>query len=380
MRVPVAMFVTHAEPHGESFLLRELEAMERQGQPVMLVRARPMLSGAIVRALWRRPAAVLQLLGWIVAGTWLRPTMLAKSLLVVPLAAELAEKLPRIGIGHVHAHVATHAATLAAMVSKLAGIPYSFTAHTHAIFVDRVLLREKIRDAAFVRTTTEFNRRFLESLYPAECAGQPVSSRAQSRDRPIALDPAASAGDAAPSSRRGTTPGSGKVRVVRVGACRDAVPADEDRRAEARPTVVCVAAEKPHKGLAVLREACEELDVDCVITEERREIARADVYVQPSVIAPNGQMDGMPVALIDAMAAGKPVIASAIGGIPELVVHDQSGLLVDPANPRMLAAAITRVLRNPALRAKLARCAREKVAREFCLERCTAQLIRMFAS
>lgn len=334
-RRPIAMFVTHVVAGGESFLLRELHALERQGQPVLLVRARPMLSGAIFRALTRQPAVVLGLFWWVVRKTWLRPPILAKSLMVFPLAAELAEQLPRLGIAHVHAHFATHAATMAVIVSKLAAIPYSFTAHAHAVFVDRSLLREKIRDATFVRTTTEFNRRFLESVFPAESAG--------------------------------------KIRVVHVGAV-----APED--AGSGGGIVCVASPKPHKGLPVLLEACRLLGgVRCVIAEEGDVIRNADVYVQPSVIAPNGQMDGMPVPLIDAMAAGKPVIASAIAGIPELVVPEESGLLVDPANPRMLADAIRRVLRDPDLRARLSARAKEKVAREFCLERCTAQLIELFA-
>ena len=108
------------------------------------------------------------------------------------------------------------------------------------------------------------------------------------------------------------------------------------------------------------------------------DLASADIVVQPSVIAPNGQMDGIPVPLIDAMAAGKAVIASAISGIPELVVHGETGLLVDPANPRMLADAIHRLASDPALRARLGANAREKVAREFAPDACAQQLISLF--
>lgn len=109
-----------------------------------------------------------------------------------------------------------------------------------------------------------------------------------------------------------------------------------------------------------------------------REKVRDAVFVQPSVIAPNGQMDGIPVPLIDAMAGGKAVIASAISGIPEVVVHEETGLLVDPANPRMLADAIRRLAVDPALRARLGARAREKVTQECSLADCTAKLIALF--
>lgn len=94
------------------------------------------------------------------------------------------------------------------------------------------------------------------------------------------------------------------------------------------------------------------------------------------------ERQGQPVMLVRA----RPMLSGAIfraliriAGIPELVVPEESGLLVDPANPRVLADAIRRVLRDPELRARLSARAKEKVAREFCLERCTAQLIELFA-
>lgn len=335
-RRPIAMFISRVTAQGESFLLRELHALERQGQPVLLVRAEGMISGAIFRAIWRKPLTIVRLLGWVLKNTWLRPVNLMKSLAIFPLAAELAERLPKAGIAHVHAHFATHATTMAFVVHKLAGLPYSFTAHAHALFVERAMLREKVRDAVFVRTISEFNRHFLETLYPQE------------------------------------TPG--KVHVVHVGAVP---PADPGRGGG----IVCVASPKPHKGIPVLLEACEILGQRCTIVEDtdaEAALRMADIYVQPSVIAPNGQMDGIPIALIDAMGAGKPVIASAISGIPELITDGESGLLVDPANPRMLAEAIARVQRETVLRARLSARAREKVTRDFLLEDCVNQLIALF--
>ncbi len=362
IRRPVAMILSSHPLRAESFLRRELAALERNGQPVMQVLMDgPWISGAFFRALSRKPRVTLRLLWWIVSKTFAHPTLFFKSLAIFPMACEWAERLPAAGIAHVHAHFATHAATLAAIVSELTGIPYSLTAHAHAIFVDRALLRRKVRGAAFVRTISEFNRRFLETLYPAEARG--------------------------------------KVRVVRVGAVAQEPARGNDG------TVVYIGSLKPHKGLSVLLEALQLIDgVPCEIvgegplhghvlrvirehgldvrlcppSETREALRGAAVVVQPSVIAPDGQMDGIPIPLIDAMAAGKPVIASAISGIPELVTDGESGLLVDPANPRMLASAIERVLADSVLRARISARAKEKVARLHDADACARQLIALF--
>lgn len=267
-RPPIAMFASRAMPADESFFAREADALRRCGQPVV------------------------------------------------------SRRMP--GITHVHGHGAT---TRAWMTSKLTGVPFSMTVYAHSLFTRRTLLREKVRDARFVRTTSEFSRRFLESLYPAESHG--------------------------------------KVFVVHVGAVA--------REGGTTLGVAAPASRERHKGRRVFEEALALLDGEIPVTS----FAEAAIYVQPSTIAPNGLMDGIPIPLIDAMASGKAVIASAISGIPEVVVHGETGLLVDPANPRMLADAIRTLANDPALRARLGANAREKVVREFDLETSAKQLIAL---
>jgi colanic acid/amylovoran biosynthesis glycosyltransferase len=367
IRRPIAMILSSHPLRAESFLRREVAALERNGQPLMLVMMDgPWFSAAFFRALWRKPRVMLRLLWWIASLTILHPPLFFKSLAIVPMSCEWAERLRAAGIAHVHAHFATHAATLAVIVSELTGIPYSFTAHAHAIFVDRALLRRKVAGAVFVRTISEFNRRFLETLYPEEARG--------------------------------------KVHVVRIGYAPHAGPLAPAR---GEGPVVYIGSLKPHKGLFVLLEAMEHLEgVRCEIVGEgplfhsllrgirdngledririrhpsqtRDALRTAAVVVQPSVVAPDGQMDGIPISLIDAMAAGKPVVASAISGIPELVGDGESGLLVDPANPRMLAAAIERVLTDSVLRARISSRAKEKAGRLHDPDLCAQELIALF--
>ena len=100
-----------------------------------------------------------------------------------------------------------------------------------------------------------------------------------------------------------------------------------------------------------------------------------NIVVQPSVVARDGQMEGIPVALMEAMAAGKPVVASALSGIPELLEDGVSGLLVPSADADALAAALERLLNAPQVAGSMGEEGRRKVAREFDLAGTVTQLM-----
>jgi colanic acid/amylovoran biosynthesis glycosyltransferase len=102
--------------------------------------------------------------------------------------------------------------------------------------------------------------------------------------------------------------------------------------------------------------------------------ARADILVLPSF------MEGLPVVIIEAMALGKPVIASGVAGIPELVRDGVNGLLVPPSHWRALTDAMTRLASDPELRDRLGSAARAAVADEFAIDRAVQPLIPLFSS
>jgi colanic acid/amylovoran biosynthesis glycosyltransferase len=167
------------------------------------------------------------------------------------------------------------------------------------------------------------------------------------------------------------------------------------------PTFVCVASLRPYKGHAVLLDACRLLRdrgvrarvllvgdgelrrrlaariareglsgrVELLGARPHEEIpellAAATAMVLPSVRARDGQMEGIPVALMEAMAAGVPVIATRLSGIPELVADGETGLLVPERDPAALAGAMERLAGDPVLGAQLAAAARDAVAARF---------------
>lgn len=102
-------------------------------------------------------------------------------------------------------------------------------------------------------------------------------------------------------------------------------------------------------------------------------LAAADVWVMPSL------SEGLPLALLEAMFAGKAIVASAVGGIPEVIEAERDGLLVPPSDPRALAAALARLISSPALRASLGRAAQEKAKSQFSVAHMTDDYERLYA-
>jgi len=105
---------------------------------------------------------------------------------------------------------------------------------------------------------------------------------------------------------------------------------------------------------------------------KRATLAAATIFVLPSFV------EGMPMALLEAMSFGLPVIATPVGGVPEIITHERDGLLVPPGDIAALAAAIARLTREPQLRARLGRAARETVARRFSLDSAVERLLGIY--
>jgi glycosyltransferase involved in cell wall biosynthesis len=113
-------------------------------------------------------------------------------------------------------------------------------------------------------------------------------------------------------------------------------------------------------------------------SEVRQVIAEAHVVVLPCLVAPGGRADGIPVALMEAMALQRPVVSTTVSGIPELVEDCLSGLLVAPDDAVALADALERLLADPAHAARLAAAGRRRIEEAFDLDRNVARLGAFF--
>jgi glycosyltransferase involved in cell wall biosynthesis len=379
VRAAIGFLVPRFPDSGDTGLLSEIRELEQQGQPVVLIpllrdsgraghewrwRALdlPLFSAAIARAnlasFFRHPLRYTRLLLRLILGTLVRPSALIRTLSLFPKSIYLACVLPPMGVGHVHAHTATRTATAAYIIASMSEVTFSFTVHGPDVFVHRPLLADKLAKTKFVRTVSTFNKAFLRGLYPTLATGRIEVV-------PLGID------------------GGGQA-ILPVPARTTARP----------PRLLCIAGRAPNEGISYLIDACVRLirdgvEVDCTIVGEgdwiippdlaerfhlpgavpQHEAAAlirdCDVFVLPGVIAANGQMDGVPTALIEAMAAGRPVVASALSGIAELVEHGVSGLLIDATRPDRLAAALRQLAEDPALRERMGGAGQRRVRADF---------------
>jgi colanic acid/amylovoran biosynthesis glycosyltransferase len=288
-----------------------------------------------------------------------------------------AAEVERSGAQHLHADFALNAATVALVAARLTGRTFSFAAHANDIFVNPVLLREKVSQAAFATPISEFNRRYLLN----------AGADATAADRLHVIHCGLEFSQFSPN---GQTPSKGRPLILGVGrlvekkgfhvlieACR--LLKEQDVSVECQ-----IVGGGPQE--VRLRELIKQHGVtDCVqlVGPQPQERVRAlmqhaAMFVLPCVVAHDNDQDGIPVVLMEAMAFERPVISTPLSGIPELVQDNVNGLLVTSGSAPELAGAIRRVLEDGALARRLGEVGRQTVAAEFNVERSAQQLAKLF--
>ncbi len=397
----VAFIMSRFPKITETFILYEILELERIGvqaevyplmrerQPVlhreaeaMVERAHfhPFLSLPILAANWRflrtKPRTYLRTLLEVLRGTWGSSNFFVGAIGLFPKAVRFAYEMERQGIEHVHAHFATHPTVAALVIHRLTGIPYSFTAHGSDLHVDRRMLDQKVAAAAMAVTCSNFNKEVMVR----ECGED-------ARD---------------------------KIHVVHYGVDLDVFTPRDRPHAPGPYRIVCVASFEEVKGHKYLVEACRMLaergvDFTCDLVGEgpqrddvtkrvadsglesrfvfhgavqRPDVVRllgsADVKVLASFPTKGGKREGMPNVLIEAMAAGLPVVSTQLTGIPELVDSGRTGILVPPADAAALAEALETLSRDGELRRRMGVAGRERVLRLFDRRTNALALARLF--
>jgi len=392
----VAYIMSRFPKLTETFVLYEMLALQQQGVGVEIfplineratimheeaksfaarARYQPMLSWPIIKAQWRflrtKPRAYLGLWWEILHGAWGSANYLIGGLGILPKAARFAEEMQALGVTHIHAHFANHPTVAALAAHRLTGIPFSFTAHAHDLYVDRHFLEQKVRAAAFVVAISEYNK----ALIIQHCG-------ADVRDKIVVIHCGV---DTSLFRPRQKAPG-GQFTIVCVGAL-------EEKKGQTHLIEACRLLKQRNldfvchligegQNRADLEQQIQQAGLTSVVrlaggrprAEVLRMLEQADVVALPSIQTKSGKMEGIPVALMEPLACEVPVISTRISGIPELVEDGVTGLLVPPADPVALADALERLAHDPELGQRLGRAGRAKVLREFDLADTTAQL------
>lgn len=371
-----------------TFVYEELLGVEQRGIRVVPftvhppARAVPAQVGLSLRTqvLYSQPAFVLALkglaalprfgVGALKALQWLAADMLTvgpwrasawKLVYQLLVATRLGREVQARGCMHMHVHFAHVPTQITMYASALTGTPFTIMAHANDIFERGLLLPQKARRAVKMLTISEHNVRYLRSV------GVP----------------------------------SAQLEVVRCGV--SFAPRAETPRFEARPRfrvgtlgrlVEKKGVDDLLRALVLLRDASWKIQLDVAgdgpLRAELEALARSlgladsvqfvgalehtvvaawlqslDAFTLACKCDANGDMDGIPVVLMEAMSQRVPVVSTRLSGIPELVVHDHTGLLAQPADPASLAETLRRLFDDSALRARLSAAALAHVEAEF---------------
>jgi glycosyltransferase involved in cell wall biosynthesis len=294
------------------------------------------------------------------------------------LAVDLADRLASAGnVRRLHAHFAHGTTTVTWLASTITGIPFSFTGHAKDLYTEDLnpagLLRRKMDAASFVVTCTEANRTHLASL------GSRTPVHVVYHGLNADFEPLVAAGVARVEPARVRLLAVG--RLVRkkgldtfVDACAvlstrgvdfEAVIAGEpgDHEEQVRARVTAAGLDERVSFLGPLTQPA--------LFEQYQ---RASVFALPCRVLEDGDRDGIPNVLMEAMACGLPVVTTGVSGITELVRNGENGLIVEPDRPVELADALHRLIKDPELASHLAERGRTTISERFDAATTAAQM------
>ena len=418
---PVAYIMSRFPKLTETFVLDELVAVDRQGVrielfPLLRERAEivhpealpwierahylPFLSAAIlrsnVRLLVRHPRRYLGTLAAMIRGTAGSLNFLVGGIGIFPKVVHAASQMSALGVRHVHCHFATHPALAGFLIHRLTGIPYSFTAHGSDLHVERRMLCQKIAESAFAVTISRSNA----AVIAKECGGSVPKLQVIRCGVDLRRFRPADERDAAPDATDAPTGVTTDAELAVPGRPASITCIGTLHEVKGQRHLIAALATLAERGINVccrfVGDGPDRVELEGLVdklglrgsveflgqrmrSDVLELLAETDILVAPSVPTSGGKREGLPVVLIEAMAAGVPVVASHLSGIPELVENEVTGLTVPPGDPAAIADALTRLLADRPLRQRLARAGRERIETEYDLDRNAARLVGLFA-
>jgi glycosyltransferase involved in cell wall biosynthesis len=292
-------------------------------------------------------------------------------------AALLARHALNRGIRHLHAHFASTATQVARLAARFARIPYTFTAHAKDIFHESVSppdLRRKLRQAAGTVTVSDFNVRHLRNQFSSD------ATHVRRIYNGIDLE-----------RFRFNDPSDRPLHIVAVGRLVEKkgfdVLIDACRILARQHTFTCdiIGTGELESKLAqqIVRSRLQRV-VRLVgalpQSQVIQSISSAAAFAAPCVVGSDGNADGLPTVLLESMALGTPCVSTDVTGIPEIIRHLDTGLLIPQKDPAALAVALDQLLLQKSLRSRIATQARQLIESDFDIHRNASTLWKLFES
>lgn len=277
------------------------------------------------------------------------------------LACTLARQMLSLGIKHVHAHFASQPATVAQLASRMVGGTYSISAHAKDIYTERTdHLATKMAEARFTVTCTKHNADYLREI---ALPGTQVHVMYHG------IDFHRFANNAPISSPVPLILAIGRLRAKKgFTTLIDSCAWLRDHNIEFRCEIIGYGEEQSRLEYHIDRLGLSD-HVRLVGAMSHADVLQryraATVFAAPCIVADDGDRDGIPNVLLEAMAMSLPVVTTPVSGIPELVTHLENGLLVAPNDCVELAIQFDRLLHDEKLRQRLGQAARQRVIQHF---------------
>jgi glycosyltransferase involved in cell wall biosynthesis len=369
---------------SETFIVNEILALEALGQPLCVFSLQPSRDSRFHEDVSRIKASITyppdlfelrKLLRYNLRAARRNPRGYARALCDALIrlrpqpwrllqAGYLSERARCLHVRHLHSHFATEATRVAALASRISGIPYSFTAHAVDIYknvVDQRLLARHLERAAFAVAVSETSLSDLRKIVDHSAHKivrlyngidlERFQPRPRSSPQPFTILSVARLVEK-------------KGLHLLVEACRQL----RERGAAFRCWIVGKGAERARLQAAIRYHGLGDR-VELLGAHNHAEIVAryrsADLFVLPCLVTADGNRDGLPVSLVEALASGLPVVATPVTGIPEVVRDGENGLLVPCGDASRLAEAIESLMRDRARYEWLRTNARASVQKTF---------------
>jgi colanic acid/amylovoran biosynthesis glycosyltransferase len=301
----------------------------------------------------------------------------AASIAHVLVACHWARALRRDKPALIHAQWVHSSGTIAMYGAWLLGVPFSFTGHAVDLFRDAAALEDKVKRADFIVCISTFHRDLYRrlgaedtKLHLVYCgidlAHYAYHPRAWTGRPPLIL----SLGRLVEKKGFGVLLDACGMLKSRGVPFRCVIAGDGplDRPLRDHAARLALQSDVEITGKALLQE------------ELPAFLDGGDIFAQPCVWSKDGDADGTPRTLMEAMASGMPAVSTRVAGIPDMIDDGRTGILVDPEDPLHLADALERLIRDPGLASRLAEGGRRYMEQKFEIHRCLEPLAALFRS